>query len=274
MAWRITEDVDEFLTGAGEFLRSRPVENTVLLTIADTVRLRGPHAYGDGTPVFGWCGDGVFLRTPPRGALLSAMPGDAATALAGALTGTRLPSVGGPEESTEAFAAEWHRLTGAAPQVTARQRLYRLATLTPPDPPPPGAARIAGAADRDLVVDWMAAFHREIGERPDRSAEFVDDKLSYGGLRLWEDGGRPVSMAALTRPAAGMVRVMGVFTPPEFRGRGYAAATTAAVTRAALDAGVTDVVLFTDLGNPTSNALYQRIGYTPIEDRQTVEFPS
>jgi predicted GNAT family acetyltransferase len=79
-------------------------------------------------------------------------------------------------------------------------------------------------------------------------------------------------MAGLTRPAAGMVRVMAVYTPREYRARGYAGAATAAVTRSALDAGVTDVVLFTDLSNPTSNALYQRLGYTPIEDRRTVEF--
>jgi len=160
-------------------------------------------------------------------------------------------------------------LTGAG-----RQRLYRLDSLTPPDPPPPGAGRVAEAGDRNLLIDWMAALQRDLGEESHRPAEFVDDKLSHGGLLLWEDAGRPVSMAGLTRPAAGMVRVVAVYTPPEYRTRGYAGAATAAVTRAALDAGVTDVVLFTDLSNPTSNALYQRLGYIPIEDRRTVEFPS
>jgi predicted GNAT family acetyltransferase len=71
-----------------------------------------------------------------------------------------------------------------------------------------------------------------------------------------------------------MVRVMAVYTPREHRARGYAGAATTAVTRAALDAGADDVVLFTDQSNPTSNALYQRLGYIPIEDRQTVEFPA
>ena len=71
-----------------------------------------------------------------------------------------------------------------------------------------------------------------------------------------------------------MVRVLAVYTPPEHRGRGYGGAVTAAVTQAALDAGADDVVLFTDLANPTSNALYQRLGYRPIEDRAVVEFTS
>jgi hypothetical protein len=41
---------------------------------------------------------------------------------------------------------------------------------------------------------------------------------------------------------------------------------------AALDAGVREVVLYTDLANPTSNALYQRLGYRPVEDRVVLSF--
>ena len=64
----------------------------------------------------------------------------------------------------------------------------------------------------------------------------------------------------------GMVRVDPVYTPAHLRGRGYAGAVTVEVSRAALAAGATDVVLFTDPANPTSNALYQRIGYVPLTD--------
>lgn len=268
MTWHLTDSVDEFLAGAGDFLRARPAEHTVLLTVTETVRQRG------GPAVFGWCGAGAFVRTPPREALLSEMPPAAAAALAASLAGTDLPGVAAPGAVTEAFAAEWQRLTGVTGKVTGGQRLYRLEQLTPPDPAAPGAARIAGASDRDLLIDWMTAFQRELGEGPRGAAEFVDDKLSHDGIMLWEHAGQPVSMAGTSRPAAGMARVQAVYTPREHRARGYAGATTAAVTRAALDAGVTDVVLFADLDNPTSNALYQRLGYVPISDRRTVEFPS
>jgi predicted GNAT family acetyltransferase len=81
-----------------------------------------------------------------------------------------------------------------------------------------------------------------------------------------------VSFAGRTRIAAGTGRVAPVYTPAELRGRGYAGAATSAVTRQLLDAGADDVVLFTDLANPTSNALYQRLGYRPIEDRTVLEF--
>jgi RimJ/RimL family protein N-acetyltransferase len=274
MAWHITDNVDEFLAAAGDFLRSRPVEHTVLLSIMDTLRERGPHAFGAGTPVFGWCGDGAFVRTPPRGALLTHMPPGSAAALAVSLAGTDLPAIAAPDPVGAAFTAEWQRLTGAGSRITNRHRLYRLAELTPPEPLAPGAGRIAQQDDRELLLDWMDTFHREIGEDPQRTAESVDDKLSYGGLLLWEDAGRPVSMAGNTRPAAGMVRLLAVYTPREHRAKGYAAAAVTTVTRTALDAGAADVVLFADLDNPTSNALYQRLGYTPIEDRSTVEFPA
>jgi len=276
MYWHITADVDEFLAAAGDSLRSRPVENTVLLTVTDTLRRRGLTAYGADPAVFGWwsgAGGGAFVRTPPRGAMLSAMSPAAAEALAHALCETSLPGVTGPDVVAEAFAAEWHGMSGATTRVSGRRRLFRLATLVPPVPAPPGKARTAAEDDREVLLDWMATFQRDIGEDPIGGAEFIDDKLSHGGLILWEVDGVPVSMAGGTRMESGMVRVQAVYTPREHRAKGYAGAATAAVSQAALDAGAAHVVLYTDVANPTSNALYQRLGYRPVEDSTTVEFP-
>jgi predicted GNAT family acetyltransferase len=89
---------------------------------------------------------------------------------------------------------------------------------------------------------------------------------------LWEVDGVPVSMAGGSRAVAGVVRIVGVYTPAGWRRRGYAGAVTVAVSRAALAAGATGVVLFTDLTNPTSNALYQRLGYRPVQDRTVLLF--
>ena len=107
-----------------------------------------------------------------------------------------------------------------------------------------------------------------------RPAEAVDDRLSYGGLTLWEVDGSAVSLAGINRPAAGVVRVGPVYTPPGHRQRGYGGAVTTAVSRAALDTGADEIVLFTDLANPTSNALYQRLGYRPVEDFVWLSFGS
>jgi predicted GNAT family acetyltransferase len=100
----------------------------------------------------------------------------------------------------------------------------------------------------------------------------VDRRLGYGGITFWEAGGAPVSVAGLTRAVSGMARVGPVYTPPELRGRGYAAGATAAVSQAALDAGGRELVLYTDLANPVSNALYERLGYRAVEDRVLLSF--
>jgi len=111
-----------------------------------------------------------------------------------------------------------------------------------------------------------------IGERQRDVEPLVDERIGDGLMTVWEVGGAPVSMVIRSRAQAGMVRVQNVYTPPDQRGKGYAGAATTAATRAALSAGATDVVLHTDLANPTSNALYQRLGYRPIEDRTVVDF--
>ncbi len=273
MAWTTTDDIEEFLAVAGGFLRSRPVENTLLLTVTSPLSDRGPGAFGQAAPRFGWWRpvDGTvgcaFLQTPPHPLLLTAAPPPVAASLAATLpAGPALPGVNADQAAAEAFAAQWHRRTGVVWQLRRYRRLYRLGDLVVPRPAPPGNARVAGADDRDVLLAWHEAFTRELGEVPGRLAEVVDDRISYGGLTLWEVDGQAVAMAGCTRPVAGMVRVAPVYAPPELRRRGYAAAVTAAVSRAARDAGADKVVLFADLANPASNALYQRLGYQPVGD--------
>jgi predicted GNAT family acetyltransferase len=103
------------------------------------------------------------------------------------------------------------------------------------------------------------------GEPPADS--WADSRFADKHFTFWETtDGTPVSMAGWTTMVAGMVRIDPVYTPAYLRGRGYAGAVTVEVGRAALAAGATDVVLFADPANTTSNALYQRIGYVPVTD--------
>ncbi|WP_030686134.1 GNAT family N-acetyltransferase [Streptomyces sp. NRRL B-1347] len=276
--WQLTADPAEFLDRAHAFLHAEPALNTALLTVADTLRRRGPHVYGDGDPVFGWLVRGAevrgaFLRTPPHRVALSPLAAgeeDALDALAGELVriAPGLPGVMSDRATAAGFARAWQRHTGAASEENLRQRLYRLGTLAPPAPAPPGAARIAAAADRELLARWHRAFTEDIGERALMDpAEWVDARLAYGGVTLWETpDGTPVSMAGVNRLIAGQVRVAPVYTPAGHRARGYAAAVTAEVSGAALAAGAQEVLLFTDLANPTSNGVYQRVGYRPVRD--------
>ncbi|WP_409237707.1 GNAT family N-acetyltransferase [Streptomyces sp. PA5.6] len=275
-AWWSTTDLDGFLARAEGFLHSEPALHTVLLSVTETLRERGLRVYGDGVPLFGTYADadgavrGAFLRTPPHRVALGPVVPGAAEALARQFAEVHpdLPGVASERGTAEAFAEAWAKRTGASVALGMRQRLYRLGTLTPPDPAPPGRARVATAADRDLLARWYEEFGRAAGERPAMAPHaWADSRIAYGGVILWETpDGTPVAMAGATRRVAGQVRVAPVYTPADLRGRGYGGAATAAVTRAALDAGAAEVLLFTDLANPTSNRLYQRLGYRPVGD--------
>lgn len=85
-------------------------------------------------------------------------------------------------------------------------------------------------------------------------------------MHVWDDDGRIVSLAAAVSPTPHGIRLNHVYTPPEFRGRGYAGSLVAAFTQSLLDGGRQFVFLHTDLSNPTSNALYIRLGYQQVSN--------
>jgi len=278
MAWDLTGDVEKFAETAGDFLRSRPVQHTTLLTLVDTLRRRGPHAYGSQDPLFGiWRTPsevvaGVLLQTPPYPMMFSEVPREAATAAVELLADRPLTGVNMLAGAAAAFVDEWRRRTGATATVRMRTRLYRLDTLTPPPVRPPGQARQGEPDDREVATRWLHELYAYIGETAHDLATVVDERIADGLVTLWEVDGEPVSMVIRSRPEAGMIRILNVYTPPDERGKGYAGAATTVATRAALAGGAHDVVLNTDLANPTSNALYQRLGYRPMEDRTVVDF--
>ncbi|MCO4695808.1 GNAT family N-acetyltransferase [Streptomyces sp. RO-S4] len=271
--WHLTDDVEDFLTRAGGFLRSRPALHNTALTDIETLRRPGA-----GTSVLGRLeADGevrAVCYLTPRGRLgLTPLSAERADVLAARLAGLgHSPAqVVADHDTAGAFAASWQWHSGAAPTPFWRTHLYRLGTLTPPQPLPRGRGRRAGAGDHEHVVRWCREFCVEVGERP--SIELIDagrwDASRFGDrhFTFWETpDGTPVSLAAVTPVVGGMVRVDPVYTPARHRGRGYAGAVTVEVSRAALSAGATDVVLFADPANPTSNALYRRIGYVHLAD--------
>lgn len=265
MTWTFTDDVAVFLDAAGASLAARPAENTLVLTVTATLRDSGPHAYGEQPPVLGWWrgadGEvaGTLVRTPPFVPILGTAAPEAVDALPGALP---LTGINADRAAAQSLASRWPRH-----RVDEEHRLYRLGTLVPPSPAPAGAPRTATAADRALLVDWVRAFGAETGQPGGHAERIVDDRTAHGGLTLWEAGGVPVSLAGVSRRSAGTVRVTTVYTPPEHRGHGYAAAVTARVSLVAREEGAREVLLFTDLANPVSNGVYRRIGYEPLGDR-------
>jgi predicted GNAT family acetyltransferase len=155
------------------------------------------------------------------------------------------------------------------------QRIYQLEAVSPVRGVP-GSLRRATTADRELVIDWMTAFHAEAGStaEPRRAAlRAAETRLDSpdSALYFWVDGA-PVSMAGYTGPTPNGIRVGPVYTPPEHRRRGYASACVAALSQLLLDDGRRFCFLFTDLSNPTSNHIYQAIGYRPVCDVDEYRF--
>lgn len=292
--WQLTEDVEDFHARAGEFLRSRPALHTMPLTV--TEKLRAARAYGgagapggDGGVAYDDAGAALFgrleragevratfYRLPSRGLSPTPLTPGQADGLAARLAalGHTLPSVSADHDTATAFAEAWQRHTGAAPALRTRIRLYRLGTLTPPEPFPAGRGRVVGERDHEQRVRWCGEFVDTVGEVPAvDTASWAGSRFADRHFTFWvTPDGTPVSMAAVTPMVAGHVRVDPVYTPARLRGRGYGAAVTVEVSRAALAAGATDVVLFADPDNPTSNALYRRLGYVPVTEWAVYDF--
>jgi predicted GNAT family acetyltransferase len=264
-----------FLSAAGAFFAADPFSPNVIGVVTERLLASGePPAPGSlWAAVEDGAGDvcGLAMHIPPYPVFLSRMPQQAAVTLAGALAddGRKLAGVNGAAEATTAFAETWTRRTGRGSTIAAATRMYRLQQLNLPTVVSGSAALAREPRDVDLVADWLAAFHEEATPRhPDEDwAVFARRRIAAGQIHLWHDHGRPVSLAAVSAPAAGVARIGPVYTPGSMRRNGYGAAVTAAATAAAT-ADTEHVVLYTDLANPTSNSIYQAIGYRPDHDAE------
>ena len=272
------ERVTDFLSAAGAFLGAREAEHNLILGIADTAE-RSADLF-DGPPYLAVVHDGTdvvaaALRTAPYNLILSEMDDPAAVDLLVAdLVATSLPGVIGPPAPVRAFADRWVEHRGGSWQPRMEERIYALERVVPARPAG-GHSREASAADRPLLASWLDSFAREA--MPTEASGQIQRTLEEwrrGSRRfwLWEDAGQPVSLVGAGARTPNGVRIGPVYTPPERRGRGYASALTAGVSALLLGEGRTFCFLYTDLANPTSNRIYQQIGYEPVTDALMVAF--
>ena len=166
----------------------------------------------------------------------------------------------------DAFVEEWARRMGQSPRVSMRQRSYKLTEVSP-YPAASGSLRVATEADLDLVTGWVDAFEEEAlaAVLPQSLKGVAERRIAKREVYLWCDP-EPRTMAGSARPTRRAIAVNAVYTPPEWRRRGYATACVAELSRSLLGRGFEFCVLYTDLANPTSNAIYTRIGYEPVRD--------
>jgi predicted GNAT family acetyltransferase len=218
---------------------------------------------------------GVVLRTPPYPYAVALRPDRSGGELGIALAAARLAvaDVLGDTDVVGAVARAWAAALGTEAQRTMGMHVLTCEQVIHP-PPIAGGWRAATPDDADTVRTFALAFLREAlpeaGEDPEERAARVTERLRGDhGIHLWVVDGQPASLTSIGMPAEGAERITSVYTPPRLRGRGYAGALVAALTQDALDRGCTHVQLNTDVSNPVSNALYERLGYVRVGGQET-----
>ena len=218
---------------------------------------------------------GCVAQTPPWRLVLPRMPAYALASLVDVLLvrSPALEGVNGPLEMVEAFCARWTPRTGAEVVLEMNQGVYALSQVQSPANPAPGGMRVIQVEDLSFLGSWVDGFQQATGlPNSSAAARLLEARLAQGSLYVWETEGQPVSMAGWSGQTPHGVRVNLVYTPPEHRGRGFASILVAQVSQLLLDRGRECCFLYTDLGNPTSNRLYRRLGYHHVCDGQVVGF--
>ncbi|HSF87637.1 MAG TPA: GNAT family N-acetyltransferase [Acidimicrobiia bacterium] len=221
------------------------------------------------------------MRTPPWKLILAdGADQQAAAELAAGIAADPEdpPGAIGNRPTVDWFVEAWSQSTGDTVDPHMAQGVFALESVTP-QPHARGAPRMATSSDADLIVDWFEQFSFEaIPEEPvdrDRyasAAARLIERRRGTGVWLWDRDAQVVSLSAHGNPTPSGMRIGPVYTPPEHRGRGYATALVAHQSAQLLASGRRFCFLFTDLANPTSNAIYQRIGYKQIAESMDYGF--
>ena len=267
-----SDDAGWVLDKAKVFLNSKPVHHNVILTLLHArVESFKPGRYWvatDGNAVVG-----VVFQSPLNfQALVTPMEPNIVRSVVDAISDAkvRLPGVGGDAATAAHFAGQWAERQKSAVVPFMGQRIYEVDKVKVPTGVE-GHLRKAVLDDRDRLIDWVRRFYTNTTSvRESEAEELVDARLRSGQLWLWDSAG-PVSMAGLTPPVEGVVRVQLVYTPPENRSKGYASACVASLSKQVRDEGHR-CILYTDLGNPISNSVYRRIGYNVVVEGIRYQF--
>jgi len=191
-----------------------------------------------------------------------------------AQTGNRIPGIMTENSLAQYFAEAYAKANNISFYTKTKMRIHELLKVNP-DIPQTGALRPARESDMAFLPYWLESFNFDcfgaalnINPDPDYYRYHINGKKLF----ILEQNGIPVSMAQKSREMRTVCGVSYVYTPPYFRGKGYATSCVAAVSRLILEAGFEKCVLYTDLANPVSNSIYRKIGYNPVCDSLEIKF--
>ena len=252
-------------------------QNCLGIGIIDTI-INAPERYpefylaiilNDSKPI------GAAWITPPHPLGITDVPKDAyGTVIEFARSLPNMPTgIVGPADSVSKIVDLWTASANTRIRSKMSQRIYELRKVDF-EPKVSGAFRLAGESDRELLERWSLRFVVDCGLNDDHSKmkDYANAAIRFKTRFLWVVDGIPVSMVGVGGNTPNGIRISWVYTPPEERGKGYASAIVAEVSQRQLDLGKKLCFLYTDLANPTSNSIYQRIGYRPVGDSAHFNF--
>lgn len=271
------EDASQFYHQVKDYLQKREAEHWLLIRLSNML-ISHPERYNEKPYMATVETEGnivaVAIRTPPRRLLLSKIQDFAAVdAIAQYLHAhhQQLPGVSSFPIEAKAFAQAWQAITDQTYKLGMQLRMHQLDKVYPISKSS-GHLRHATQDDFNLLLDWYKAFAAEaagaVKGDEERSVEY---HLSENNLYLWQDQA-PVSMVCGRVSTPNGSSIGPVYTPPEYRRKGYATSSVADLSQTLLERGSRYCFLFTDLANPTSNHIYQTIGYQVVGDWHDYSF--
>jgi predicted GNAT family acetyltransferase len=276
------DDPNEFLSLVENLLAQNETKNNLILGLAMGLK-KNLRAYGEALPLMALVRDGfgnigaAAVMTPPFPVVVYCEPvnRNALEALVDFLLASewQVSGVNGVEAVSEAFARLWQEKTGQAFRTVVRMRAYELRSVVRVEYPH-GEMRLAKPHEAQLAADMLNAMGDEVVLGPRRiiTAESQSRQIEHGNVFFWEGAGKIVAITVANRPQIKGICLSGVYTLPEERKKGYARALVAEVSKELLRRGYDLTNLFTDLSNPTSNKIYQEVGYHPVCDYHQYEF--
>ncbi|MFX1488359.1 MAG: GNAT family N-acetyltransferase [Promethearchaeota archaeon] len=282
---RFYDDINQYYELVYPFLLQKEVENGLPLSLIDTLK-KDLERYGEDPPVLCTVNKDdniilISLRTPPYNQILSYTEDlEAIDILVNELNRrfSEIPGVLGFKEGAERFAKLWCETKTVKFKIAMNERLYKLTHVAEETL---GKHQFIKATDlyEDIILQWGREFMLEAlperdSEINERSLENRKEDIKEGRIFLLIDNDEPVSMARKAGKTPNGITVNLVYTPPKLRRKGYATECVAKLSKLLLEEGNNYCFLFTDLSNPTSNSIYQKIGYRPVMDVDQYHFIS
>jgi hypothetical protein len=288
MQFKIFDEVNEFYNATYDLLMCHEAQN--LIPLGNTIIGKEGKDKSDWRDPKNWLmaivsDDNniqlVAIMTPPHNITLYARDNniDEATVacLISGISDVPVPGVMARRDMALYFAQAYCSSKGMSYEISMEQRIYELTEVNP-DIPHIGTMRLVEESDMHFLPYWLEAFYiasegfDKQTMRIPQDAEFYLSRIAQKKIYVLEEQGKPVSIAGTTREIQTVCGVAHVYTPPYFRRKGYATSCVAKLSQMILDRGFTKCVLYTDLANPTSNSIYQKIGYRPICDSVMLKF--